>query len=160
MHVVYDVAHNTAKLERHLVDGHVKNLLVHRKGATRAFGPEMEGIPERYKKVGQPIIIGGSMETGSYLLAGTPGGDQTFYSTAHGSGRTMSRTRARKLWRGQKLQREMEERGIYVRTASWAGLAEEAGGAYKDIDAVIEATEQAGISKRVVRFTPIGNVKG
>ena len=160
MHVVYDVAHNTAKLERHLVEGQVKNLLVHRKGATRAFGPEMEGIPERYKKVGQPIIIGGSMETGSYLLAGTPGGDQTFYSTAHGSGRTMSRTRARKLWRGQKLQREMEERGIYVRTASWAGLAEEAGGAYKDIDDVIEATEQAGISKRVVRFTPIGNVKG
>ena len=86
MHMVYDVAHNTAKLERHLVDGQVKNLLVHRKGATRAFGPEMEGIPERYKKVGQPIIIGGSMETGSYLLAGTPGGDQTFYSTAHGSG--------------------------------------------------------------------------
>ena len=160
MHVVYDVAHNTAKLERHLVDGQVKNLLVHRKGATRAFGPEMEGIPERYRKVGQPIIIGGSMETGSYLLAGTPGGDQTFYSTAHGSGRTMSRTKARKLWRGQKLQREMEERGIYVRTASWAGLAEEAGGAYKNIDDVIEATEQAGISKRVVRFTPIGNVKG
>jgi tRNA-splicing ligase RtcB len=160
MHMVYDVAHNTAKLERHLVDGQVKNLLVHRKGATRAFGPEMEGIPERYRKVGQPIIIGGSMETGSYLLAGTPGGDQTFYSTAHGSGRTMSRTKARKLWRGEKLQREMEGRGIYVRTASWAGLAEEAGGAYKDIDEVIEATEQAGISKRVVRFTPIGNVKG
>jgi tRNA-splicing ligase RtcB len=160
MHMVYDVAHNTAKLERHLVDGQVKNLLVHRKGATRAFGPEMEGIPERYKKVGQPIIIGGSMETGSYLLAGTPGGDQTFYSTAHGSGRTMSRAKARKLWRGEKLQREMEARGIYVRTASWAGLAEEAGGAYKDIDDVIEATEQAGISKRVVRFTPIGNVKG
>ncbi len=160
MHMVYDVAHNTAKLERHLVDGQLKNLLVHRKGATRAFGPEMEGIPERYRKVGQPIIIGGSMETGSYLLAGTPGGDQTFYSTAHGSGRTMSRTRARKLWRGQKLQREMEERGIYVRTASWAGLAEEAGGAYKNIDDVIEATEQAGISKRVVRFTPVGNVKG
>ena len=160
MHMVYDVAHNTAKLERHLVDGQLRDLLVHRKGATRAFGPGGEGLPACYREVGQPVIIGGSMETGSYLLAGTPQGEQTFFSTAHGSGRTMSRTKARKLWRGQNLQREMEERGIYVRTASWAGLAEEAGGAYKDIDDVIAATEQAGISKRVVRFTPIGNVKG
>lgn len=160
MHMVYDVAHNTAKFERHVVDGQVKNLLVHRKGATRAFGPQMEGIPERYKEVGQPVIIGGSMETGSYLLVGTPGGDQTFFSTAHGSGRTMSRTKARKMWWGEKLQQDMEKRGIYVRTASWSGLAEEAGGAYKDIDDVIEATERAGISRRVVRFTPIGNVKG
>jgi len=100
------------------------------------------------------------METGSYLLVGTPGGEQTFFSTAHGSGRTMSRTKARKIWRGKQLQQEMEGRGIYVRTASWAGLAEEAGGAYKDIDEVILATEQAGISKPVVRFTPIGNIKG
>lgn len=160
MHMVYDVAHNTAKFERHLVNGQMKNLLVHRKGATRAFGPGMEGLPERYKRVGQPIIIGGSMETGSYLLVGTSKGDQTFFSTAHGSGRTMSRTKARKIWQGHKLQREMEERGIYVRTASWPGLAEEAGGAYKNIDDVILATELAGISKRVVRFIPIGNVKG
>jgi tRNA-splicing ligase RtcB len=138
----------------------MKSLLVHRKGATRAFGPEMEGLPERYKKIGQPVIIGGSMETGSYLLVGTADGDQTFYSTAHGSGRTMSRTKARKLWRGQRLQHEMEERGIYVRTASWSGLAEEAGGAYKDIDEVMEAIKKAGISKEVVRFVPIGNVKG
>ncbi len=100
------------------------------------------------------------METGSYLLAGTPQGAQTFFSTAHGSGRTMSRTRARKLWRGKELQRDMEVRGIYVRTASWPGLAEEAGEAYKNIDEVILATEQAGISRRVVRFSPIGNVKG
>jgi len=160
MHMVYDVAHNTAKFERHLVDGRMKNLLVHRKGATRAFGPHMEGIPDRYKNIGQPVIIGGSMETGSYLLVGTPGGEQTFFSTAHGSGRTMSRTKARKLWHGRTLQQEMEGRGIYVRTASWSGLAEEAGGAYKNIDEVIEATEKAGISKRVVRFIPIGNVKG
>ncbi len=160
MHVVYDVAHNTAKLENHRVDGKVRNLLVHRKGATRAFGPGMEGVPRSYRDVGQPVIIGGSMETGSYLLVGTPGGEQTFFSTAHGSGRTMSRTRARKIWRGRQLQQEMEGRGIYVRTASWAGLAEEAGGAYKDIDEVILATEQAGISKRVVRFIPIGNIKG
>lgn len=160
MHMVYDIAHNTAKFERHVVDGQVRRLLVHRKGATRAFGPGMEGVPERYREVGQPVIIGGSMETGSYLLAGVPEGKQTFFSTAHGSGRTMSRTKARKLWRGEKLQRELEARGIYVRTASWAGLAEEAGGAYKNIDDVIETAEKAGISKRVARFTPIGNIKG
>jgi tRNA-splicing ligase RtcB (3'-phosphate/5'-hydroxy nucleic acid ligase) len=160
MHMVYDVAHNTAKLERHRIDGEERTLLVHRKGATRAFGPHMEGLPARYQDVGQPIILGGSMETGSYLLAGVPEGAQTFFSTAHGSGRTMSRTRARKQWRGDKLQREMAARGIYVRTASWSGLAEEAGGAYKDIDDVIETAELAGISKRVVRFTPVGNVKG
>jgi tRNA-splicing ligase RtcB len=160
MHMVYDIAHNTAKLERHVVDGEERTLLVHRKGATRAFGPGMEGLPERYKDIGQPVIIGGSMETGSYLLVGVPSGEQTFFSTAHGSGRTMSRTKARKQWRGEKLQREMAAAGIYVRTASWSGLAEEAGGAYKNIDDVIAATELAGISKRVVRFTPIGNVKG
>ncbi len=160
MHMVYDVAHNTAKLEQHVVNGKPKTLLVHRKGATRAFGPGMEGLPSLYRETGQPVIIGGSMETGSYLLAGTPGGDQTFFSTAHGSGRTMSRTKARKLWRGRELQREMADRGIYVRTASWPGLAEEAGGAYKNIDEVILASEQAGISRRVVRFSPIGNVKG
>jgi tRNA-splicing ligase RtcB len=120
----------------------------------------MEGIPPRYREVGQPVIIGGSMESGSYLLVGMPGGEQTFFSTAHGSGRTMSRTRARKIWHGKELQRELQERGIYVRTASWSGLAEEAGGAYKDIDAVIGATELAGISRRVVRFVPVGNVKG
>ncbi|HSR10254.1 MAG TPA: RtcB family protein [Thermodesulfobacteriota bacterium] len=160
MHTVYDVAHNTAKLERHKVDGKEKTLLVHRKGATRAFGPGMEGIPPAFAEAGQPVIIGGSMETGSYLLAGTAQGGQTFFSTAHGSGRTMSRTKARKLWRGRELQKDMEARGIYVRTASWPGLAEEAGDAYKNIDDVILATEQAGISRRVVRFSPIGNVKG
>jgi tRNA-splicing ligase RtcB len=160
MHMVYDVAHNTAKLERHRVNGIERDLLVHRKGSTRAFGPGMNGLPERYRETGQPVIIGGSMETGSYLLVGTPEGRETFFSTAHGSGRTMSRTKARRLWHGQKLQQEMLARGIYVRTASWSGLAEEAGGAYKDIDDVVEATVRAGISRRVVRFTPIGNVKG
>jgi len=160
MHMVYDVAHNTAKLERHVVDRQERSLLVHRKGSTRAFGPGMADLPERYKTIGQPVIIGGSMETGSYLLVGVPSGDQTFFSTAHGSGRTMSRTKARKTWQGEKLQKEMAARGIYVRSTSWSGLAEEAGGAYKNVDDVIEATELAGISKRVVRFTPIGNIKG
>jgi tRNA-splicing ligase RtcB len=160
MHMVYDVAHNTAKLEQHEVHGAVRTLLVHRKGATRAFAPGMEGLPERYRHTGQPVILGGSMETGSYLLAGVPSGSQTFFSTAHGSGRTMSRTKARRQWHGRTLQRDLEARGIYVRTASWPGLAEEAGPAYKSIDEVVEATELAGISKRVVQFVPIGNVKG
>src|SRR5208337_882274 len=141
IHMVYDIAHNTAKLERHLVDGTERTLLVHRKGATRAFAPGMADIPERYKKIGQPVIIGGSMETGSYLLVGTEGGRETFFSTPHGSGRTMSRTKARKEWRGRELQAEMQKRGIYVRTASWSGLAEEAGGAYKNIDEIVEAAE-------------------
>jgi tRNA-splicing ligase RtcB len=160
MRMVYDVAHNTAKLEKHPVDGKEKTLLVHRKGATRAFGPGHDEMPERYRNVGQPVIIGGSMETGSYLLVGTESGEKTFFSTAHGSGRTMSRTKARKQWDGKQLQRELRARGIYVRSNSWAGLAEEAGAAYKNIDEVIAATELAGISKPVVRFTPIGNVKG
>jgi tRNA-splicing ligase RtcB len=160
MHMVYDVAHNTAKLERHLVDGKERSLLVHRKGATRAFGPGMADVPERYQAIGQPVIIGGSMETGSYLLVGVPSGDQTFFSTAHGSGRTMSRAKARKTWRGDQLQKDMQKRGIYVRSTSMPGLAEEAGGAYKDIDDVIEAAELAGISKKAVRLTPIGNIKG
>jgi tRNA-splicing ligase RtcB len=160
MRMIYDVAHNTAKLEKHAVDGKEKTLLVHRKGATRAFGPGHTEVAERYRDVGQPVIIGGSMETGSYLLVGTSAGGETFFSTAHGSGRTMSRTKARKLWQGKQLQRDLEARGIYVRSTSWAGLAEEAGPAYKNIDEVIAATELAGISKPVVRFTPIGNVKG
>ncbi|HEY9650567.1 MAG TPA: RtcB family protein, partial [Coleofasciculaceae cyanobacterium] len=111
MHMVYDVAHNTAKLERHAVDGKMRSLLVHRKGATRAFGPGMADVPERYQTVGQPVIIGGSMETGSYLLAGVSSGAQTFFSTAHGSGRKMSRTKARKTWRGDQLLKDMEKQG-------------------------------------------------
>ncbi len=160
LHQVYDVAHNTAKMEKHEVDGKLCDVLVHRKGATRAFGPGMDGLPDIYKKTGQPVIIGGSMETGSYLLVGVESGKETFYSTAHGSGRTMSRRRAKKLFHGKKLQKEMEARGIYVRSVSYAGLAEEAGPAYKDIDGVVEAAELAGISRRVVRLVPIGNVKG
>jgi len=160
LHMVYDVAHNTAKLEEHEVDGERRQLLVHRKGATRAFSPGSSDVPEEYQEYGQPVIIGGSMETGSYLLAGIPEGAQTFFTTAHGSGRTMSRRKATKRWNGRQLQRDMEQRGIYVRTASYRGLAEEAGGAYKNIDDVIDATRQAGISRPVVRFRPIGNVKG
>jgi len=161
MHLVYDVAHNIAKLEEHEVDSKKKQVVLHRKGSTRAFGPGEKGIPEIYRKVGQPVILGGSMETGSYLLAGTKGAmENTFGSTAHGSGRTMSRTKAKKSFRGAELQKQMQERGIYVKAVSMSGLAEEAGSAYKNISDVVEALEIAGISKKVVGLRPVGNVKG
>jgi tRNA-splicing ligase RtcB len=160
MKMIYDVSHNTAKLEKHLVDGKMRQLLVHRKGATRSFGPGMAGLPECYLETGQPVIIGGSMETGSYLLAGERSAAETFYTTAHGSGRTMSRHQARKMVQGRKLLDAMEQRGIHVRTDSYGGLAEEAGLAYKDIDAVTRSTEEAGLSRRVVKLVPIGNIKG
>lgn len=160
IHQVYDIAHNTAKLEYHDVNGVRKRLLVHRKGSTRAFGPDMEGIPQEYKKTGQPVIIGGSMETGSYLLSGVKSGKQTFYSTTHGSGRVMSRKQARKQFRGKELQMRMEKEGIYTRSVSYGGLAEEAGKAYKNIDDVIDAASMAGISHPIVKFLPVGNIKG
>src|SRR3989344_1640911 len=161
MHLVYDVAHNIAKVEEHKVDGKKRKLVVHRKGATRCFGPSREELAPRFRKTGQPVIIGGSMETGSYLLVGTDKAlQETWGSTAHGSGRTMSRTQARREVKGQELQKEMEKRGIYVRTASYSGLAEEAGFAYKPISEVIDVMHNAGISKKVVAFKPIGNVKG
>jgi tRNA-splicing ligase RtcB len=157
---VYDVAHNTAKLEKHRIDGAERTLLVHRKGATRAFPPGHPELPPEYQATGQPVIIGGSMETGSYVLAGVASGERSFFSTAHGSGRTMSRTRARKLVQGRDLQRKLEARGILVRAASYSGLAEEAGIAYKSVDAVAEVTEAAGLSRRVAHLIPVGNVKG
>jgi tRNA-splicing ligase RtcB (3'-phosphate/5'-hydroxy nucleic acid ligase) len=157
---VYDVAHNTAKLEEHGVGRDRRTLLVHRKGATRAFAPGHAELPDAYRATGQPVIIGGSMETGSYVLAGVASGADAFFSTAHGSGRTMSRTRARKLVRGRELQDQMAARGILVRAASWRGLAEEAGFAYKSVDEVAAATEQAGLSLRVAHLVPVANLKG
>ncbi len=162
MQIVYDVCHNIAKLERHVVDGgSAKEVLVHRKGATRSFGPGHRDIPSAYRSLGQPVIIGGSMETGSYLLLGTDKAmKDTFGSTAHGSGRTMSRTAAKRQISGSELQRSMEKRGIYVRAATMEGLAEEAGVAYKDISEVVETMHQAGISIKVAALRPIGNIKG
>ncbi len=157
---VYDIAHNTAKVEHHRVGRSERELLVHRKGATRAFPPGHPELPPEYRRTGQPVIIGGSMETGSYVLAGVESGAVSFFSTAHGSGRTMSRTRARKLVRGRELRDRMEKRGILVRAASYRGLAEEAGFAYKSVDEVAEATEIAGLSRRVAHLVPVGNVKG
>jgi tRNA-splicing ligase RtcB len=159
MRMVYDVAHNTAKLEAHLIEGVPQQVLVHRKGATRCLGTGMPGLPACYRDIGQPVIIGGSMETGSYLLAGQAGAAQTFYTTAHGSGRTMSRHQAKKMVQGRTLLGEMEQRGIHVRTSSYGGLAEEAGLAYKNIDVVARSTEEAGLSRRVVKLVPIGNIK-
>jgi tRNA-splicing ligase RtcB (3'-phosphate/5'-hydroxy nucleic acid ligase) len=161
MHLIYDVCHNVAKVEKHHYDGSSVEVLVHRKGATRSFGPGHPDVPAPYRKVGQPVIIGGSMETGSYLLVGTQKAmEDTFGSTAHGSGRTMSRTAAKKEVRGSELQRKMLERGIYVKAATMDGLAEEAGMAYKDISEVVETMDRAGISKKVVALRPVGNIKG
>lgn len=161
MQIVYDVAHNIAKIERYKINGKEMDLLVHRKGATRCFGPGRHEIPEIYRSTGQPVIIGGSMETGSYLLAGTQKAmDETFGSTMHGSGRTMSRTQAKKKIRGSELREQMERRGILVKAVSMAGLAEEAGIAYKDISEVVESLSSIGISKKVVELKPIGNIKG
>jgi tRNA-splicing ligase RtcB len=162
MHIIYDVCHNIAKVERHTVDGgSSRDLLVHRKGATRSFGPGHSDIPPAYRQVGQPVIIGGSMETGSYLLLGTERSmAETFGSTAHGSGRTMSRTAAKRQVSGAELQRNMEKRGIYVKAATMEGLAEEAGMAYKDISEVVETMHKAGISLKVSALRPIGNIKG
>ncbi|HIG97186.1 MAG TPA: RNA-splicing ligase RtcB [Candidatus Aenigmarchaeota archaeon] len=161
MHMVYDVAHNIAKVEEHKLGSKKEKVLVHRKGSTRSFAPGHPELADIYKKTGQPVIIGGSMETGSYLLVGTEKAmEDTFGSTAHGSGRTMSRTQAKREIRGDKLQKDMESRGIYVRAASMSGLAEEAGAAYKNITDVIDALEKSGISKPVVGLKPIGNIKG
>ena len=161
LEIIYDVCHNIAKVERHRVNGEERELVVHRKGATRSFPPGHPELAERYRAIGQPVIIGGSMETGSYLLIGTAKAmEYSFGSTAHGSGRTMSRTAAKKKVHGRDLLQRMERQGIYVRTASFAGLAEEAGMAYKDISAVVDAVDMLGISKKVVRLQPIGNIKG
>ncbi len=158
---VYDVAHNIAKREKYNIDGKETEVLVHRKGATRSFGPQREDIPARYRGIGQPVIVGGSMQTGSYLLLGNQRADEeTFGSTLHGSGRTMSRSKAKKMVRGKDLQKTMHQEGIYVRAASMAGLAEEAGLAYKKIDDVIEAVDNLGISTKVAKMIPIGNIKG
>ncbi len=120
----------------------------------------MPDVPAAFRDVGQPVIIGGSMESGSYLLRGLPSGAAAFFTTAHGSGRTMSRKQAKKQFRGRELESDLARRGIYVRSVSYAGLAEEAGAAYKDIASVVAATSSAGLSAAVARFTPVGNVKG
>jgi tRNA-splicing ligase RtcB len=154
---VYDVAHNVAKIERY--DG--REVLVHRKGATRAFPAGSTEIPEAYREVGQPVFIPGSMGTSSFVLAGEPGSlELAFGSTCHGAGRRLSRTAARKEIQGAELRRQLEERGIVVRSPSNKGLAEEAPFAYKDVERVVEIVERAGLSRRVAQLRPIGVIKG
>ena len=161
MEIVYDVGHNVAKVEEFEVQGEKTNLLVHRKGSTRCLGPGHPEIPTLYRDLGQPVIVGGSMETGSYVCIGTDQArKESFNSTMHGSGRTMSRTAAKHQIRGSELQHQMEQRGIIVKAASMSGLAEEAGFAYKDISEVVDAMDAAGISQKVVQLKPIGNIKG
>ena len=160
MRIVYDVCHNIGKLEEHEIDGKKRMVYVHRKGATRAFGPGKSEVPSKYREIGQPVLIPGDMGTESYLLRGTKESEETFGSTCHGAGRVLSRHQALKKWRGENVIRELKNRGIYVHPASFKVAAEEAPGAYKDIRNVVEVTHGAGISKKVVRLVPIGVVKG
>ena len=158
---VYDVAHNICKIEEHNIDGKPTKVFVHRKGATRAFGPGHKDLPKAYQKVGQPIILPGSMGTSSYLLVGTKEGmEATFGSTAHGAGRVMSRHEALNTFRGEKVKSDLEAQNIFVKGTGWKGIAEEAPGVYKDVDEVVEVSHQANIGRKVVRVKPIGVCKG
>lgn len=158
---LFDVSHNTCKPESHRVGGRERILWVHRKGATRAFGPGHPAVPGRYREVGQPVIIGGSMGTGSYVLAGSATSEERAFSSAsHGAGRAMSRHKALQRWSGRELVDELAVQGILVRTRSMRGAAEEAPGAYKDLEAVAQATEQAGLARRVAAVRPLTCIKG
>ena len=158
---LFDVSHNTCKPEWHEIEGRRRLLYVHRKGATRAFGPGHPGLPERYRAAGQPVVIGGSMGTGSYVLAGVAESEnRAFSSASHGAGRAMSRSQALRQWRGREIIDGLAARGILVRTKSMRGAAEEAPGAYKDVDAVVEATERAGLARRVALLAPRICIKG
>ena len=159
--LLFDVSHNTCKVERHEIDGVRRDLHVHRKGATRAFGPGHPDLPEALRPAGQPVLIGGSMGTGSHVLVGTATSERRAFSSAcHGAGRRMSRHQARKRWQGREVVDDLAERGIIVLSHSARGVAEEAPGAYKDVDAVVDAAEQAGLARKVAKLTPIVCVKG
>jgi len=159
--LLYDVSHNTCKLEQHRVGGRMRELYVHRKGATRALGPGHPDIPAPLRAAGQPVLIGGSMGTGSYVLAGTGSSESMALSSAcHGAGRAMSRSQALKRWHGRQVVDELAARGILIRSPSPRGVAEEAPGAYKDVGAVVDAAEAAGLAKKVARLEPLICIKG
>jgi tRNA-splicing ligase RtcB len=167
LRLLYDVSHNTCKVEQHTVDGERRRLFVHRKGATRAFGPGHPELPAALQPLGQPVLIGGSMGTCSYVLLGTaapPGtaGSETraFSSACHGAGRAMSRHAATRLWKGRQVVDELEQRGILIRGNSLRGVAEEAPGAYKDVTAVVDAADHAGLAKKLAKLIPMVCVKG
>jgi tRNA-splicing ligase RtcB (3'-phosphate/5'-hydroxy nucleic acid ligase) len=159
--LLYDVSHNTCKVEEHRSDGGVRRLYVHRKGATRAFGPGHPDLPEPLRAAGQPVLIGGSMGTGSYVLAGTRQSESLAFSSAcHGAGRAMSRHLARRAWQGRQVVDELAARAILVRSPSMRGVAEEAPGAYKDVAAVVAAADAAGLARKVARVEPLVCIKG
>lgn len=159
--LLYDVSHNTCKLEEHMVEGRRRRLYVHRKGATRAFGPGHPEMPAVYRETGQPVLIGGSMGTASYILAGVPESESLSFSSAcHGAGRSMSRHQATRTWKGRQVIDELAERGILIRSPSQRGVAEEAPGAYKDVDTVVRVAEQAGLARLVARLRPLICIKG
>jgi tRNA-splicing ligase RtcB len=160
LEIVYDVAHNIAKVEEHEIDGKKLKVFLHRKGATRAFPAGHPEIPKDHQKVGQCVILPGSMGTASYVLVGAETAKETFYSTAHGAGRVSSRSAMLRGFRGEEVARSLTQKGILSRSASWKVMAEEAPEAYKDIDEVVRVTQEAGISKRVCRLTPLGVIKG
>jgi tRNA-splicing ligase RtcB len=159
--LLYDVSHNTCKLEEHRVDGRTRKLYVHRKGATRAFGPGHPDVPAAFRDAGQPVLIGGSMGTGSYVLAGTKESEALAFSSAcHGAGRAMSRHQALKTWQGRKVVDDLAARGIIVKSPSMRGIAEEAPDAYKDVAAVVDAADAAGLARKVARVEPLVCIKG
>ncbi len=159
--LLYDVSHNTCKVEEHRADGGIRRLYVHRKGATRAFGPGHPDIPESLREAGQPVLIGGSMGTGSYVLAGTERSESLAFSSAcHGAGRAMSRHQALRTWKGRQVVDELAARGILIRSPSMRGIAEEAPDAYKDVTAVVDAADAAGLARKVARLEPLVCIKG
>ena len=161
MRLVYDVAHNLAKIERYSVDGRERDLCVHRKGATRAFGPGHPELADRYRAVGQPVIVPGSMGASSHVLVGTEAGrDKAFWSTCHGAGRAMSRTQAKKRMGGHQVKSDLEGAGVLVNATHPGLLAEEAPYAYKDVIRVVDTCEGAGLSRKVARLRPLAVIKG
>jgi len=161
MELLYDVCHNIAKVETHVVDGREMKLCVHRKGATRSLPPGHPNVPERYKTVGQPVLIPGDMGTNSYVLAGAQGAmEESFGSSCHGAGRLLSRKQAIKTTKGRSIYRELEDRGIIVQSRGKTTLREEISEAYKDVSLVVEAVHMAGLAKKVAKMRPLGVIKG
>jgi tRNA-splicing ligase RtcB len=161
LELVYDVAHNIGKFEKHKIGGVERELFVHRKGATRAFPAGHPEIPEKYQKIGQPVLIPGDMGTASYVLVGSPAAmEQTWGTTCHGAGRMLSRRKAIEATKGRAIDRELEKRGIFVRAEGRRTLHEEVPEAYKDVDEVVKVVDAAGLSRRVARLRPIGVIKG
>ncbi len=161
MPLLFDVSHNTCKVETHAIDGKQQELFVHRKGATRALGPGHPSLPEALRRIGQPVLVGGSMGTGSYVLVGAATSEaKSFSSACHGAGRALSRHAALRQWSGRKIVEDLAAAGVLIRSPSSRGVAEEAPGAYKDVDAVVRASEQAGLARRVARLKPLICIKG